>query len=187
MRLVLFSSQRCKPNVMMAPLILLLHIFVLDEAFANFVGLTFRECDETLCRGKEPNYPSLESRNVSSRVACLIRCLNNDYCNFVGYDGNVCTLYTTPNLANDMRASSVLWRFWTRRKHSFQITLILYACINILNVFKPIWDSTISTTGKNFQKRCVYCWGKSRQIIFLCRYKRGGTAGSRPVNFSNSR
>ncbi|XP_052718526.1 delta and Notch-like epidermal growth factor-related receptor [Crassostrea angulata] len=90
----------------------LILLVLVHESFEN--GVVFTECDYTQCGGREPIYTPFKSYNVSFRMECLIRCLDNSFCNFIGHHDKQCTLYPSLDPLYDMQPSDLEWRFWSR-------------------------------------------------------------------------
>ena len=118
--LVLVSASLCTslPDLLASET---MSIFVLLASFSLVKqtvgsGVIFTECDRSQCGGKEPTQPPLESSNVSFRMECLIRCLEHDFCGFVGHKEEQCHLYYSTDPTYGMQASAEEWQFWTRRK-----------------------------------------------------------------------
>lgn len=97
----------------------LILLVLVHESFEN--GVVFTECDYTQCGGREPIYTPFKSYNVSFRTECLIRCLDNSFCNFVGHHDKQCTLYPSLDPLYDMQPSDLEWRFWSRRESFWNI------------------------------------------------------------------
>lgn len=97
----------------------LILLVLVHESFEN--GVVFTECDYTQCGGREPIYTPFKSYNVSFRMECLIRCLDNSFCNFVGHHDKQCTLYPSLDPLYDMQPSDLEWRFWSRRESFWNI------------------------------------------------------------------
>lgn len=85
----------------------LILLVLVHESSEN--GVVFTECDDTQCGGREPIYTPFKSYNVSFRMECLIRCLDNSFCNFVGYHDKQCILYPYLNPLYDMQPSDLEW------------------------------------------------------------------------------
>lgn len=97
----------------------LILLVLVHESFES--GVVFTECDYTQCGGREPIYTPFKSYNVSFRMECLIRCLDNSFCNFVGHHDNQCTLYPSLDPLYDMQPSDSEWSFWSRRESIWYI------------------------------------------------------------------